>query len=93
VASGLGVFAVSWWGSATVQIGFACTAAWFLLLSAPRPVLELQQLRRHGRAGDSDADILARLTRVPGVIWIGVFLLATLACLLAGGRWLLAAAG
>ena len=92
LVSGLGVFAVSWWASAPVQTAFACTGAWFLLLAAPRPVLELQQLRRHGRAGDSDADLLTRLTRVPGVIWIGAFLLATLAMLVVGGLWLLRAA-
>ena len=85
----IGVFAVSWWGSSQVQSGFAYAGTWFLLLSAPRPVLELQAARRHGRARDSDADILARLTRVPGLIWVAVFLLITLAALAAGAHWLL----
>ena len=59
-----------------------------LLLAAPRPVLELQQLRRAGRARDSDADMLARITPLPGLMWVGLFLLVTLGCLLLGGRWL-----
>jgi hypothetical protein len=88
LAAGVAVFAVSWWGSEQVQSLAAYTGAWFLLLAAPRPVLELQQSRRRGRARDSDADTLARLTRVPGLVWVLVFLVMTLACLAVGGRWL-----
>ena len=36
----------------------------------------------------TDADILARLTHVPGSVWVALFGLATLAAL-AGGAWLL----
>lgn len=90
LVAGLAVFAVSWWGSSAVQTGSAYLGAWFLLIAAPRPLLELQQERRRGRARDSDADVLARLTRVPGVLWVAVLLLATLGCLAAGGRWLIA---
>ncbi len=87
--AGAAVFAVSWRANPQVQTGFAYAGAWFLLISAPRPVLELQHERRGGRARDSDADVLARLTRVPGLVWIAVFLLATVACLATGGRWLI----
>ena len=83
---GAAVFAVSWWGSAAVQSLAAYTLTWFLLLAAPRPVLELQQLRRRGRARTSDADQLARLTRVPGIVWVGVFLAVTAGCLVLGAR-------
>ena len=89
LAVGATVFAVSWWGSPPVQTGFAYTATWFLLIAAPRPVLELQQERRRGRARDSDADVLTRLTRVPGLVWVVLFLLVTLGCLAAGGSWLI----
>lgn len=92
LAAGVGVVAVSWWGSGHVQSLAAYTGAWFLLVAAPRPVLELQQARRRGRARDSDADTLARLTRVPGIVWVLVFLAVTLACLALGGRWLWSAA-
>lgn len=88
LVAGVGVFAVSWWASGVVQSLAAYTGTWFLLLAAPRPVLELQQARRRGRARDSDADVLARLTRVPGVVWVLVFLVVTLLCLTVGGRWL-----
>ena len=92
LVSGLGVLAVSWWGSGAVQSLTAYTGTWFLLLAAPRPVLELQQARRGGRARDSDADTLARITRVPGIVWVLVFLGVTLVCLVVGGRWLWAPA-
>jgi hypothetical protein len=88
LVAGLAVVAVSWWGSDTVQSLAAYTGTWFLLLAAPRPVVELQRSRRHGRARDSDADLLARLTHLPGLLWVTVFLTVTIACLVVGGRWL-----
>jgi hypothetical protein len=88
LVAGVAVVAVSWWGSDAVQSLAAYTTAWFLLLAAPRPVLELQGARRRGRARDSDADLLARLTRLPGLVWVGVFLAVTVGCLVVGGRWL-----
>lgn len=89
--AGGGVFAVTWWGSGTLQAFVAEAGAWFLLLAAPRAVVELQRVRRRGRGRDSDADVLARLTRVPGVLWVGLFLGVTLAALAVGGAWLLKA--
>ncbi|MFC4785114.1 M50 family metallopeptidase [Nocardioides sp. MAHUQ-72] len=90
LVAGLAVLAVSWWGSEPLQTAAAYTGTWFLLLAAPRPVLELQQQRRRGRARDSDADLLARLTPLPGLAWVGVFLLVTGATLVIGAGWLLA---
>jgi hypothetical protein len=92
LVAGFAVLAVSWWGSDTVQSLAAYTGTWFLLLGAPRAVLELQSGRRGGRARDSDADLLARLTRLPGIVWVAVFLAVTVGCLVLGGRWLWAAA-
>ena len=40
-------------------------------------------------APDSGADQLARLTRLPAVLWVGVFLLVDVGALLLGGWWLL----
>lgn len=93
LVAGLGVVAVSWWGSGQVQSVAAYTGTWFLLLAAPRPVLELQAQRRRGGARDSDADTLARLTRLPGLLWVGVLLAVTAGCLVLGARWLLGVAG
>ena len=50
---------VSWYAPAPVQAGVAYLVTWILLLSAPKPVLELIRMRRHGRAPQSDADQLA----------------------------------
>lgn len=91
LVAGIGVFAVSWWGSGHVQSLAAYTGTWFLLLAAPRPVLEMQGQRRRGRARTSDADLLARLTGVPGLVWVLVFLAVTGGCLVLGAGWLLAA--
>jgi hypothetical protein len=81
--------AVSWWAPADVRGAVAATVAWFLLLGSVRPVLELQRSRRRGAARTSDADQLAALTHLPGLVWVGVFLVLCLAALAIGGFWLL----
>ncbi|MGZ0147102.1 M50 family metallopeptidase [Kribbella sp. WER1] len=81
------VFGVTWWGSTSVQTTFAHLLTWFLLLAAPRAVLELQSSRRRGQGRSSDADQLRRLTGVPALMWVGVFGLVTLGCLALGVVW------
>jgi hypothetical protein len=78
------VLAVSWYASPQVQAAFAWTSVWFLLLGGVRPVVELQRLRGRGRMPESDADQLARLTPLPPLFWVGVFMLISLAALAAG---------
>ena len=68
-----GVLALSWSGSAALQTGLATLLTWLLLVAAPKPVVELARQHRAGRAGHSDAGQLARLTRVPAGVWIGLF--------------------
>lgn len=83
------IFVVVWFASAAVQSGFAYTTVWFLLIGGVRPVFELYRQRRGGRMPYSDADQVGRLTRIPALVWVGVFLsLAVLA--LVSGAWLLA---
>ncbi|MDH6112719.1 hypothetical protein P3T36_007610 [Kitasatospora sp. MAP12-15] len=89
VLTGAAFFAVSWYGSAQLQAGFAYLGVWFLLLAGVRPVVELQSKRRRGGARDSDADQLARLTGVSALLWVTLFLVVALSCLLAGGSQLL----
>ncbi len=89
LAVGAVVFAMSWYAPPAVQAAFAYAGVWFLLVGGVRPVGELQRLRYRGRAPDSDADQLARLTHVPGLLWIAVFGVVNLAALLAGGYLLL----
>ena len=86
------VFGVSWWLSPQTQSAFAYVLTWFLLLAAPRPVLELQTLRRRTGARTSDADQLARLTMIPAIVWVGFFLVVTVGALALGARWMVAAA-
>ena len=86
--TGAVVFAATEWLPPDGQSAFAALATWFLLLAAPRTVLELQTARRRRSAPDSDADQLARLTRLPALVWVGVFLVVDVGALLLGGRWL-----
>jgi hypothetical protein len=86
LVTGAAVVALSLLAPADVQAAVAHTATWFLLLAAVRPVWELHRERRRVRT--TDADQLARLTRVPGGLWVAFFGLATLAGS-AGGAWLL----
>ncbi len=89
---GAAVVAVTRWLDGPVQVAVAHVLAWFLLLAAPRPVLELFAARRGGGARGSDADQLARLTLLPAPVWVAIFLTVTAATLFAGGTLLLASA-
>lgn len=86
VVVGALLFVVSWWGTGEQQVAAAYFITFFLLIAGPRPVVELQRSRRAGRARDSDADQLARLTFLPGIVWVGLFLLVTVGSL-AVGAW------
>src|SRR5690606_11889589 len=66
LSTGGAVFALSWFAPDEVQSVCAHLVVWFLLFGGVRPIVELQRKRRDGRARDSDADQLARLTFLPG---------------------------
>jgi hypothetical protein len=83
--TGAVVFGVSWYATPQVQAAFAYTGVWFLLFGGVRPVFELQSLRSRGRMPESDADQLARISHVPALFWVGVFLMVNLAALIVGG--------
>ena len=89
LVTGALVFAATWWAPAQTQAAVAHGVTWFLLLAAPKTVVELQAKRRRGAGRDSDADQLARLTRLPAVLWVGLFLLVDVGALLLGSWWLL----
>ena len=80
--------AVAALASPEVRAGFVYFMAWFLLLAAVRPVLELGGKRRRRDARDSDADQLARLTGLPAALWLLVIGVLAVVCLLAGGALL-----
>jgi Peptidase M50B-like len=89
LVTGVVVFAATWWLPPQGQAAFAAVGTWFLLLAAPKTVVELQRSRRRRRAPHSDADQLAGLTPLPAVFWVGVFLLVDVGALALGGSWLL----
>ena len=88
VVTGAAVVLVAWYAPADAPGAFGDAATWFLLIGGVRPVIELQRRRRGGRAWDSDADQLARLTRTSPLLWVGLFGTVSLGALAAGG-WLL----
>ena len=89
LVTGAVVLGVTEWLPPTGQAAFAAAVTWFLLLAAPRTVLELQAARRRRAAPESDADQLARLTHLPAPVWVGLFLLVDVGALLLAARWLL----
>ena len=93
LVAGLAVVAVSWWAAEQVQVATAYVVVWFLLLAAPRAVVELQGHRWRSRSRTSDADMLARLTGVPAIVWVVVFLGLTGGAVALGARWLLLPVG
>ena len=88
VVTGLIVFAISRFTSVAVQAGFAYFFTWFLLFAGIKPIFELQAKRRRYRSPDSDADQLARLTGVPGLLWVGLFTIVAVGALALSASWL-----
>ncbi|GAA5029739.1 M50 family metallopeptidase [Actinopolymorpha pittospori] len=88
LVTALALFVVSWFGSAAVQAALAYSFTWFLLFAAFRPLAEVQRKRAAGHARDSDPDQLARLTRVPGLVWLLVFGLVAAGALGLAATWL-----
>jgi len=101
LVTGGALVAVIWLASPALRAGFGYAAAWFLLFGGLRPVAELARSRarqarrpaprvpaRHGPAAGSDADQLARLTRLPAGLWVAFFGLFTLVALVLGVRLL-----
>ena len=88
LATAATVAAVCLYASAVVQAGFGYVMTWFLLFGSVRPVMELQHQRRRGRAQRTDADQLARLTRMPGGAWVMIFGIVAVAALAISARWL-----
>jgi hypothetical protein len=84
VTTGLAIFAVSWFAPERAQAALAYSFTWFLLFAGVRPIGELQQKRARRAARDSDADQLARLTGVPGLLWVAFFGMVAVASLVMG---------
>jgi hypothetical protein len=86
LVTGGAVAAVAVMGSAVTQAVFAYACCWFLLLGGVRPVFELRGRRRR----TSDADQLAKLTRVRAGVWVFAFAVIALAAVALGARLLTA---
>lgn len=84
LVTGVVLALVSWFAPAPVMAWLTHTVAWTLLLAGPRPVIEVAGNRSQG----TDGAQLARITRVPRLLWVLAWLLVTVGALLVGG-WLL----
>lgn len=84
VGLGAAVAALTWTLPEVWLSWIAYGVCWVLLWSAPRPIIELA---RHPERG-SDVDQLARLTRVPRILWLSLFGVVTVAAV-GLGVWLL----
>ncbi len=80
---GAGLGLAAWFAPTQALVWLAHGLAWLLLLAGPRPVLELA-LRRGRTTPGSDAAQLARLTRVPRLVWILLWLGVTVGALVSG---------
>ncbi|GAA4838269.1 M50 family metallopeptidase [Saccharopolyspora rosea] len=89
VITGAVLFAVSWYATPAWQASCCALLSWFLLFGGIRPIAELRGKRVRGRASESDADQLARLTGLPGGVWLGTWFLVGIAALVVGAQWLL----
>ncbi len=90
VVTGSAVVVVSLLATPEVQAAFGYAMTWFLLLGGVRPVGELVGQRRRQPGSATDADHLARITRVPAALWVALFGLVTIGAL-GAGTWLLLA--
>lgn len=86
------VAAVTFLATPQWQLVFGHVVTVVLALGALRASIELQTSRRRSRNGQSDADQLARLTRVPGLMWVFVFVVVALGCAIADA-WMLVPQG
>ena len=88
LATGVLVGLVAWYGEPRLQDGFAAALCWFLLFGGLRAVQELQRGMRRGYHGRSDADMLARITPLPGGAWAALFWLVAAVAIVVGA-WLM----
>ena len=87
------VIVVSWWGDALLRILSGYTLTWFLLMGSIRAIIELQLQRFSGNAVNSDADQLADDTRIPGIVWVLVWLGIAVASWWYATQWMGSAMG
>lgn len=90
VATGGVLLLVTGYAPSAVQAAAAYLLTWFLLLAAPRTIVELRRSRAGRRAPTSDVDQLAALTHVPALLWMLLMALTTLGALGLAMAWLLA---
>ncbi len=80
LVTGALILALTWLGTPLVQGIGALLITTFLLLGAVRTAIELQVSRSRRGGLSSDADQLARLTHVPGIVWAALFVLVAVLC-------------
>lgn len=77
---GVGVWILQDRGSDALRETLGAGLAWVLLVGGLRATIDLWGHRRRSRSATSDADVLARLTRLPAALWNIVFISAAIGC-------------
>lgn len=81
VLTGAALVVASVYAPERVQQAGASVLAWFLLFGGLRSATGLQRSRRSARSRDSDADQLARVTHLPALLWVGLFVVVAVGAL------------
>lgn len=91
VVTGVLLFALLRWAPLWVEVFFGYVWVWFLLIGGVRQIPVLHNVRKTTKPADrkTDADVLAKLTKIPAPLWTGLFAVGTVLALLAGGAYLL----
>ena len=88
----IGTGFVLWWVAthwpADAQLAFGYVWVWFLLIGGTRTITNLFWATYRG-SKDSDAAIMADLTKLPDIFWLAFFWLGAMAALVYGGVRLL----
>ena len=88
IGTGLVLYWVLHTWSEPGQLAFAHFWVWFLLIGGVRTITNLfWGVARNNQ--ESDAAVLAKLTLLPDIVWLGIFWLGTMAALIYGGARLL----
>ncbi len=80
LVTGTLILAVTWFGNPVAQGVAALLITAFLQFGAVRTALELQVSRSRRGGLPSDADQLASLTHIPGIVWVAVFVAVAVGC-------------
>lgn len=76
----IGAGTVFWHANPPVVTGFTLAVGIFMLLAGTRTCFDLRETHRHGKGGESDAEMASQHSLLPASAWVYIFIGASLAC-------------